>query len=628
MALAPVKSWASGSYTLASLNAACQRTVNLVPEVIEDLNGEPMVSYLRGCPGLAAALLTLPTQPVRGLFGGGAPLSNSDQLFAVAGSKLYEISSTGTIVGGTNRGDVGNDTYPVQMFANGTQLLIVSAGQAYIDNGGAASGSNATLLNFISGQGTVDTNGTAVTWDTGSKFTAGMAGQAITINGVVYTVASVTDAADLVLTASAGIQSSVGYITFQIEGTCDVRLTKVTWLSGPLFTPQMASHPIIISGITFSVTSVEDGTHLTLAASLDYLFGQVWSTAGASVLARTGAFLSNFFIAALDNSKQLNVALDANNWDPADVATKESYPDNIGSILADHQELLVLGESHGEVWGPAADSSQFPFAPIESFAMNVGIAAPWSLCGMRDGPVWIAASQRGKPIAYFAQGFVPQRISTHAIEQVWAGYAAVYAAANVPLLFDAQTFVYEMDGHEVWQVSFPLADATWVYDRTASLQMGKSMWHERTSFDGSAFHRHRASCHAYAFGKHWVGDFANGKVYEMNSAIYQDAGQVIQCIRTLPHICVERLRLFFQKLQLDLETGGGVALTVLLEWSDDGGTTFVGGWTLTSSTSKKLDRLTWFMLGSSEDRVWRITVTGNARKALLGLYGDVMTGIS
>ncbi len=47
------------------------------------------------------------------------------------------------------------------------------------------------------------------------------------------------------------------------------------------------------------MASVQDGTHLTLAASLISLFGQVWSTAGAAVLARTGAFLSNFFIAAL-----------------------------------------------------------------------------------------------------------------------------------------------------------------------------------------------------------------------------------------------------------------------------------------------------------------------------------------
>jgi hypothetical protein len=157
------------------------------------------------------------------------------------------------------------------------------------------------------------------------------------------------------------------------------------------------------------------------------------------------------------------------------------------------------------------------------------------------------------------------------------------------------------------------------------------MWHERNSWDGAAFHRHRAAFHCYVWGKHWVGDFSNGNIYQMDSGIYTDAGQTITCVRTLPHLCEQRLRQFFSKLQLDLETGGGAALTIVVEWSDDGGTAWVGGgvnFTYTASTTKKLDRAAFWQLGSSDDRVFRITITGNARKALLNLYLDVFTGIS
>ncbi len=128
-----------------------------------------------------------------------------------------------------------------------------------------------------------------------------------------------------------------------------------------------------------------------------------------------------------------------------------------------------------------------------------------------------------------------------------------------------------------------------------------------------------------------IARFLPGQRFDLQATISPDAGQTITCIRVLPHICAERLRQFFQRLQLDLETGGGVALTIVLEWSDDGGTTFVGGgsdWTITTSTSKKMDRVSWTQLGSADDRVWRITVTGNARKALLALYDDVLVGIS
>jgi len=427
--------------------------------------------------------------------------------------------------------------------------------------------------------------------------------------------------------------------------------------------------------------------------------------------AGTGAFLDSFFIISPPNSKIINVSqpLDGTTWNPLDSATKESYPDNIGTLLADHQELLVLGETHSEVWqAPGADPT-FPFQPNESLAMAIGTAAPFSACSLRDGPVWIGASLRGQPIAYFAQGFVPARISTHAIEQVWKTYSTI---------IDAIGFIYEMDGHEFWQVTFPSANAgagaTWVYDHTASVQMGKNLWHRVDSWDPdlAQWTRHRACCHAYVFGEHWVGDFAAptdfgaGCVYVMDSAVYEDSGQLITCQRVLPHLVEGRLRQFFTKLQLHFETGGaalttfagtlsaagggtltdsaagflnsmvgdriditgsftgsflitaylstsqvtvapfssislgtfagasgtaGAALTILLEWSDDGGNTFVGGgvnFTYTASTTKKLDRATFEQLGSATDRVFRLTITGNARKSLVNCFLDSFAGIS
>lgn len=66
--------------------------------------------------------------------------------------------------------------------------------------------------------GTVSTNGTAVTWvDTGYRSdnddfsTAWQSGQAIIINGVSYTISSVTSRTSLTLTGSAGVQTSVAY---------------------------------------------------------------------------------------------------------------------------------------------------------------------------------------------------------------------------------------------------------------------------------------------------------------------------------------------------------------------------------------------------------------------------------
>jgi hypothetical protein len=235
--------------------------------------------------------------------------------------------------------------------------------------------------------------------------------------------------------------------------------------------------------------------------------------------------------------------------------------------------------------------------------------------------VWIGADLRGQPCCYRAQGFQPVRISTHAIETVWGSYSTIA---------DAEAFVYELDGHEFYQVSFPTAGTTWVYDFTASTQMGRPLWHERQYYDGT---RHRARFHAFVWGKHWVGDYSTGAIYEMSSSQYQDAGQAIHCVRTFQHLCEERLRQFFSRLQADLETGNA-SVTVQLEWSNDGGHTFPSSRTVTIAQNdgggnpNYAARAIFNRLGSARDRVFRLTITGNCRIALINGYLDAVQGLS
>src|SRR5438270_12438650 len=93
------------SYTARSIAADAQKSMNLYIETDESGAGRA-AKMLMGTPGLQA-LLTLPTSPVRGIWGGlidslpGA--TQPDQCRVVAGSKLYDISSKRTV---TNPGPV------------------------------------------------------------------------------------------------------------------------------------------------------------------------------------------------------------------------------------------------------------------------------------------------------------------------------------------------------------------------------------------------------------------------------------------------------------------------------------------------------------------------------------------
>jgi hypothetical protein len=345
LALAPFPGFIGGSYTSWSPYADAQDTMNLFVEQIESKpatvaggSAVPASLALYGTPGLAL-FETLPTSPVRGLW------ANATRLFAVAGSKLYEVFSSivntaGTAVawvsgstfvagmagttiriagvnytvsafvssisitltgsagtqsgvaaiGYNQRGDVGTDGLPAQIFPNGSQLLIVSAGIAYYDNGAGP---------------------VAATFSGGGV-------------GVVDTAAAVFPAGSL-----------------------------VTWVSGSTFAGLAAFQQIVINAVTYVIGNVIDSTHLTLLINNAGVQSSVaWGTPTTSITASSGGFLDGYFIVAQPSTKQINISGINNGaaWAPLDFAIKEAYPDNIVTLLVDHEEAWLFGTDTIEVW--------------------------------------------------------------------------------------------------------------------------------------------------------------------------------------------------------------------------------------------------------------------------------------
>lgn len=143
------------SNTSISPNITSEFTINWVPEAnavsVEgmgtDVHNKNVRCALVRRPGLKT-FVTLPQVPVRGVF------AAEYRLFAVGGSHFYEIKNDGTIIDrstpgfgagqpppyaasgvGPAGGTIGVDNSPVQFFMNGNQILLISAGLAYCDNG-------------------------------------------------------------------------------------------------------------------------------------------------------------------------------------------------------------------------------------------------------------------------------------------------------------------------------------------------------------------------------------------------------------------------------------------------------------------------------------------------------------
>lgn len=110
------------TYTSQSVNADCQRCVNLYPETNESGQGNA-AQILLSSPGLGIFCM-LPEGPLRGEF------EFNGRGFAVGGTRFCEVLAGGHVL---NIGNVGNDGLPATMVANqADQLLISSAGTIYL----------------------------------------------------------------------------------------------------------------------------------------------------------------------------------------------------------------------------------------------------------------------------------------------------------------------------------------------------------------------------------------------------------------------------------------------------------------------------------------------------------------
>lgn len=299
-------------------------------------------------------------------------------------------------------------------------------------------------------------------------------------------------------------------------------------------------------------------------------------------------------------------------------AEADGAPDNLVGIAVSNRDLWLIGEETTEVFYNTGDSNE-QFLRIQGAFLERGSVAPHSIAAGNDAVFWIGRDKDGVGTVYMARGFQPQRISTHAIEQAFAKYGD---------LSDAVAYTYQENGHYFYILNFTSANTTWCYD------MSTGLWHERVYLNQGQFERHRANSHTLMFGKHVVGDYENGNLYELSSSIYSDNGAPIVRERVAPHISEGLSRLFFDSFQLDVEAGVGLDGTgqgtdpqIMLQFSNDGAHTWSSErWKSLGRIGQKKRRAIWDRLGSARDRVYRVRVTDPVKTVFIGAEMRVRKG--
>lgn len=333
---------------------------------------------------------------------------------------------------------------------------------------------------------------------------------------------------------------------------------------------------------------------------------------------RRATYQDGFFLVAGDGTGKFYInerPNDGAQWNGLDFASAEGSPDNTIGIISDHREVWLFGELSAEVWVNTGNAD-FPFQRAGNVFIEHGCAAAGSVAKADNTVFWLGGDDKGAGIVWRADGYTPVRISTHALEHALAGYETIA---------DAFAFTYQQEGHIFYVLTFPTAGATWCFDAATQL------WHERAWRNPStgALLRWRANCSVFAHGEHLVGDFENGNVYALDLDTFTDDGAPILRLRRTATSEGAQQRMFYARLQVDMETGVGLATgqgeapQLMLRYSSDGGhtwsperTTSIGG------TGQYGARAMFNRLGSGRNRVWEISMTDPVKFAVFGAVVD------
>jgi hypothetical protein len=280
--------------------------------------------------------------------------------------------------------------------------------------------------------------------------------------------------------------------------------------------------------------------------------------------------------------------------------------------------VYLAGEKSTDIWYNAG-ASPFPLAQHSAGAIPYGIAAPASMAIVGNALMWLARSASGIGQVLMVRGSSAQEVSTHPLRVAIEYYREHFT------IEDAEGEAFEYLGHQFYLLTFPTAQATWVFD------LATGEWVEWLTWlvDEGRYTAWRANWHCVAFGQHLFLDRLGNKVWRIDPASALDiTGTALRRLRQAPELFADGARLTIDEFTLLVETGVGptpAANTdpppyVTLNYSRDHGKTFPP-----ASGPKSLGRpgeyrtnVTWNRLGTGRGWTPQVVCSENYPLKILG----------
>ena len=366
------------------------------------------------------------------------------------------------------------------------------------------------------------------------------------------------------------------------------------------------------------VSMANNGTQVIVVDGTDGWTWNIGTTTWAEITdadfptANTVAFQGGFFIVDNANTGQFHISAsyDGTAYDATEFATAESSPDDLVRVFVDRGELILFGAYTTEYWSNIG-AVDFPFARIDGAVIEWGLAARWSVARLDNTIAYLAQNRMGEVQIVRLSGYQPQRLSNEEVEHTINGYTVTS---------DASAFAYISGGHQFYQINFPTAGKSWIYN----LQAGD--WLEAQY--GTTGARHRGELGEQFLSKTIIADYESGKLYRVDDTVQADNGMSFACEIVGRHVFDEE-PVSIGRLWLDIDSGTGTATgagnnpQAMLAISKDGGRTWgPERYADIGEIGEYKTRVMWRRLGRAYDWTMRVRIADPVKIAISGAWVD------
>lgn len=319
--------------------------------------------------------------------------------------------------------------------------------------------------------------------------------------------------------------------------------------------------------------------------------------------AMTCTFVSGFFVAEQPGTQQFWVSnvFDGSTWSVLAFASASAYSDTILAVDNLLGNLVLFSQNHMEFWQNQGLSPE-PFAPILSAQNEYGLAAIFSRVHVDQTLIFLAQTRTGSvQVVQIQNAYNPVIISDPDIDFVFNSFSTVS---------DAVALTYQQDTHKMYQITFPTANQSFIYDCSTKI------WSRAQTGPSLIPTRHYGNLSAYFNGTTLISDYATSQIYSLSPTQYTDNGLTIVREIVTRHVLSQFNRIRISLLYLDMETGVGLQTgqgsnpQIMLQYSKDNGRTWSAErWAPLGLVGQYLARVIWRRFGSTRDATWRIRMT-------------------